>query len=344
MKIGKYFITGLVALTAVSTWLLMTEKLVWSSSFQERSEKKTSEIHPVVKISSELGFPFELQTEILRSESSTSDKKNWWTARIFLEERFVSKENLDQLFSWFSNRHDDKKYGLDVWVHIERLLQEDMCPPGSDCGPEPSADFDPNKIKLNDYVAWYKRKPDGRSGGIWSESYFYTTKGKYEKERHTVVMRGHSFSVVDSEVVERKEFVKGKLKIRVDRELADAEPTGDYYHFWAIHSEKADDTLTFITTFLKNGETKISLDAIRLISDKIAYGWIGWKYFVTQNGGKEWDIWDAEVSLQSFKCCDDNLILNVTVSSVGTGEMLLRNQGGEAPIKLVTTDFGKTWK
>jgi len=84
---------------------------------------------------------------------------------------------------------------------------------------------------------------------------------------------------------------------------------------------------------------------VKFLTPEIAFVFMGWKYAVTTDGGKQWNVWSAEKDLLGWQCCNYVLINDVKLSQSGKGEMVLipiQGRAGEVP-RLFTADFGRHW-
>jgi len=103
---------------------------------------------------------------------------------------------------------------------------------------------------------------------------------------------------------------------------------------------------TEIMTFRHDDQVEIPRDKVHIISEKFGYVYMGWKYAVTTDGGASWSVWDAEMDLPGWKCCNYRLIRDVRIAINGTGAMTLNSipgRAGEVP-ELHTKDYGKHWE
>jgi hypothetical protein len=84
---------------------------------------------------------------------------------------------------------------------------------------------------------------------------------------------------------------------------------------------------------------------VKFLTPEIAFVFMGWRYSVTTDGGKNWHLWSAETDLTGWKCCNYGLINAVELSQSGKGKMTLspiQGRAGEVP-RLFTADFGRHW-
>ncbi|MBP6823598.1 MAG: hypothetical protein KA368_18760, partial [Acidobacteria bacterium] len=81
------------------------------------------------------------------------------------------------------------------------------------------------------------------------------------------------------------------------------------------------------------------------VNDQIAFGFMGWMYAVTTDGGKSWSVWNAQKDLLNWECCNYRLIKRVSINADGQGTMTLNvidPSRGEVP-ELQTKDYGRHW-
>jgi len=101
-----------------------------------------------------------------------------------------------------------------------------------------------------------------------------------------------------------------------------------------------------VMTFRHDDPIPIPRDQVRFLGDQIGYVFMGWKYAVTTNAGKDWSVWTAERDLPNWQCCNYRLIRNVTMAGDGKGIMQLnpiQDRRGEIP-ELRTNDYGRHWR
>lgn len=115
--------------------------------------------------------------------------------------------------------------------------------------------------------------------------------------------------------------------------------SGSFYVYEAIDRSGIN---TEIMSFRHDDIQPIDANSIRFVTESTAYVFNGWKFAVTVNGGKDWTIWDAEASLQGWRCCNYYLIKTVELDERGIGKMYLNSNNKEIGI-LHTNDFGRTW-
>jgi hypothetical protein len=145
-------------------------------------------------------------------------------------------------------------------------------------------------------------------------------------------------------VTDSKRLSNGRAAVRVDRhEEVDVFLPGAYLKFYGKSADNEEWTPLF--TFRHDDPIPIPQDCVRFVSADIAYAFVGWYYTVTTDAGHTWSTWKASHYLPNWRCCNYRLIRDVTLSTDGSGSMVLNpipSRRGEVP-ELATTDFGKHW-
>jgi len=98
-----------------------------------------------------------------------------------------------------------------------------------------------------------------------------------------------------------------------------------------------------IATFRHDDQITIPRDQLRAVNADVAYFYIGWIYAVTSDGGKSWVVWDAENDLPGWQPADYRFITGVELQPDGKGTMRVSTLRFPYD-RLVTDDFGKTWR
>lgn len=97
-----------------------------------------------------------------------------------------------------------------------------------------------------------------------------------------------------------------------------------------------------ILTFLFDDPVAIPKNQIKIISDQVAYLYVGWMYSVTTDGGKSWKTWDGNPKTAQYLDRGYGFIREIHMNSSGEGTMHLLNKKGGLS-ELSTKDYGKTW-
>lgn len=118
---------------------------------------------------------------------------------------------------------------------------------------------------------------------------------------------------------------------------------GQYYRFESLPSGAT--SWVMALEFRHDDPVPIPRGNVRFLSPQSAFVYIGWRYAVTTDGGKRWDVWNAERDLPGWQCCNYGLIKEIQLKPNGAGRMILnpiQDRRGEVP-ELVTSDFGAHW-
>lgn len=146
-------------------------------------------------------------------------------------------------------------------------------------------------------------------------------------------------------VIDKFELANSNFKIRAiayEEENGGFVP-GAYYVFEA--SSVTENDWRKIMTFRHDDPRPIDRRRIFILNENIAYVYMGWMFAVTNDGGKTWNIWNAQKDLPNWKCCNYELIDAVDMDSNGRGKMTLNvisEERGEVPF-LYSRDFGRSW-
>ena len=137
----------------------------------------------------------------------------------------------------------------------------------------------------------------------------------------------------------------GEIKLTA-YDIYNVEPPSRYYTFTVPRKVNNYETISIIFNILLEETVLVNSNQVKILSDKIAYVYLGWMYSVTLDGGKAWHLWDAERNLPGWNCCDSGLIRDVNISDHGNGIMTLRPDPNkpESLIYLHTDDFGQSWR
>ena len=149
----------------------------------------------------------------------------------------------------------------------------------------------------------------------------------------------------DEHPVEVAEINGPEFPIRVSAfaELDGGFVPGRYYRFESLpYGSKS-----WVTAmqFRHDDPVPLPRQNVRFVTSNTAYFFMGWKYAVTTDGGRQWNVWNAEKNLTGWQCCNYVLIKDVVLTKGGNGKMILspiQGRAGEVP-ELVTSDFGRHW-
>lgn len=137
---------------------------------------------------------------------------------------------------------------------------------------------------------------------------------------------------------------QGVFDVKVERRLEKCSFVPGAYYIFSSRQENSNNWRE-IMTFRHDDPIDVSDENIHIINDKIAFVFMGWKAAVTSDGGKNWNLWNAEKDIQNWQCCNYGMIEKLRISENGEGIMIFNPiPSGNEPKELSTYDFGKTWK
>lgn len=314
-------------LLIISMILLLSVICIVLRSYTKRNIRVTS---------NQLGFPYALKDEV-RTDKVGGEL---WTARVFVPRNHYSKENLDRLFLFFSASHPNKEERMTVMVYTEvnKLTERELE------GEPPKNSVRENGLSAPYsalYDAIFFRRGEGAMTGAGENAwYIYRPDLNESGKTTTVVLRGKDPSA-QKDVLAVFESTDKSVKYRIiSYELENVEPRGIYH---TLQGPEGSGLWRSVMTIQENDRATIPSDNFAVLSNQVAYGFLGWKYAVTLDKGNTWLVWDAETELPNWKCCNPKLIESVKVSSDGTGTLTL-DQISAGRRELYTKDFGKHWQ
>ena len=303
-------------------------------------------------ITGELGFEFELKSE----QRSEGVGPPMWSGTVILPKEYYSRENLDRLFRWYSDRHADRgeRIQLNVYTDAKNIPQFVLLytPTSRRKSEEPPES--PAETRLVPYDATFLREARGGlvEGGGENELYIFSPDLSKPNEDKRVVVRGRD-PFAQEEILETWMIEAKRFKVRiVAYDLIRAEPTGIYYELQCVnrssdgYKKESYASWEGIMTVQRDGPLNIPREQVRLLNDRIVYCFMGSQYAVTTDGAKSWFVWDAERDLAGCEGCRNSVIDEVQVSPDGGGRIRLRlvSQDSDRMIELQTRDYGRHWQ
>ncbi|MFN6964693.1 MAG: hypothetical protein ACK4S4_13130 [Pyrinomonadaceae bacterium] len=96
--------------------------------------------------------------------------------------------------------------------------------------------------------------------------------------------------------------------------------------------------------FRHDDPVPINKNAVRFVTNDVAYVYVGWKYAVTTDGGEHWAVWDAEQNWPGWQCCKYSFIRHVELAADGSGKMQVDDSQNETSlVELTTSNYGESW-
>jgi hypothetical protein len=268
----------------------------------------------------ESGLRPKFQFEVLSEYYSVGGRTQ--SVQIYLPRDNYKEGYLKELFTWYTKLHPNKNDCLDIQIYTNPEIR--------------NKDIKPLSIV---YDASYWRTCDSECN---SEGFRYLLDpDKDSNEEKQVVLRG-CVPHLPPDDLKYWNYLNDTFKVRYrafDYQIV--EPKGTYYAFEQY--DKEFDEWECIFT-LQRDEVPTEPEAkARVVLEKVAYTFLGWKYAVTVDSGKTWQVWDGEDAIPEWQCCDGNLIQAVQVSKDGAGEMSVQPDKPKPIFKLYTKDYGQHW-
>jgi len=116
-----------------------------------------------------------------------------------------------------------------------------------------------------------------------------------------------------------------------------------YYSFEATGIES--NSWHEIVTVRIDEDIEIPKDQVRFVNDQIGYLFMLGKYAVTTDGGKSWQVWDANRNESNTQYPNERFIKQVNLNTDGRGTIqLVSRTSQKETIELQTNDYGVNWK
>ena len=134
---------------------------------------------------------------------------------------------------------------------------------------------------------------------------------------------------------------KFKLRVNAYHEANGGFVPGAYYTFSS--AQIGSEEWTEVMTFRHDDPIDIQTEKVRIVSDDVAFLFMGWQMASTSDGGETWMTWSS-CGKAELKACNYEGIKSVEMSTDGHGRMTLSPIPDASPEPTLTTqDFGKTW-
>ena len=247
------------------------------------------------------------------------------SATIFIEKRHFSSSNVAKIFRWYSLRYPDET-DIGLAIVTDAALLEPFRP-----------GQDPNEYsRLRPYEAICFRSEKGKN-----EFCRYYEEDINSAKSNTLIVKGmEPVPLATNSKITNLEKSVASVRIK-SFTLENTTPSGIFKSFEAQSGSRSDWNPVF--TIRTEDTLSPTQDYLHVVNAKTFYIVAHWIYAVTIDNGETWTIWDGMDRLKSLDCCPKDLIQSVKISQEGNGEMILKDQTGQAS-KLFTKDYGKTWK
>lgn len=142
------------------------------------------------------------------------------------------------------------------------------------------------------------------------------------------------------EVFDTVQITNGRFGIRVKAYKTGGYMVGGYYVF---ESRAPQGSWNKFMSFRHDDRILIPHDHVRFIDDSKAFVFLGWKYAVTTDSGKTWNVWEPDNNQSGWRRCAYDYLIAATVNRDGSGVLSL-NSRCAPPSRLRTTDYGRHWQ
>lgn len=279
----------------------------------------------------------------LHHEHQTGVSGSTWCGYFYLPRQQYSQQNLEIVFHWFAARHpDETSEDILLWVYTNAEIME-MEMNGANIEIAPEFVHSLKKKYGDQYLgASYKRTSLINGSNEIIEDYHYSPEANYNfyENGYHVNLRGCDDFLPESVGEWKRE--QGNIKLRLECVISRGHPAKYYYQLYCEKFTKA--TAVFS---MYNPSSEINPEQnVQFLSDGKASFYFGWKFAVTIDAGKIWNVWSADRKLKDFQAGEYNLIKSAKIEKDGTGTMELSRQEENPNLikKLYTKDFGKNWE
>ena len=281
--------------------------------------------------------PFDI-VEDFKIESGLGDPM--WVVSVIVPKECYSRENLEEVFHYFTTKHPNRKDRLRVKVYTSRDNRKRDVENSSrgfmQVYPPPAHEPSDRRVF---YDSIFNREGDGIGSAGENESYTYCPNLNSPNETKVVLLRG-MLRFAPRDVIGEWESGGPNLRVRfTSYTLKDTEPVGPYCTVESMVAGSGEWTSIFSLRQSEINNSSVR-NHVRFISDQIAYVFVGSQYAGTTDGGRTWFSWDATEA----ECCSDPLIRDVHIAPNGTGNMqLVTSDPKRAVLDLQTSDYGRRW-
>ena len=283
---------------------------------------------------------------------------------VFISPEYFNQKNLHDFFLWHYKTGLRTQNAPTVEVFTDKRLlsasledrrkgHREPVPRGANPTPSASPWYYPRRqfhdamfSRVPSESSLHISKGDDVSSRGYNVTYEFAPDLSQPNLRKEVVLRGATWRQgkynLEAQVFP---WQPGKITLTA-YDIYNVEPSGRYYTFTVPRKIGDYETTSIIFNILLEEAVPFNPNQVKILSDKIAYVYMGWIYSVTLDGGRAWHLWDAERNLPEWKCCDAGLIRDISISDHGNGIMTLRPDPTkpESLVYLRTDDFGQRWK
>ena len=271
-------------------------------------------------------FPFQVT-----AETYWRTGKPTWSTRILLPRTEYSPEKLDQLFRWYSHLHPGEGDEILLSVVLPRDGRQDE--------------------QSLQRVAFFHRRRDPEKGVV-NEFYGYSPDPDERFIRwKTVVIKGVDPDIEEFKkaLVTQKEFSKGGVKFRFKVLDFSTRPKAyvyaEQYGYSLERYFPGEDEWEYILDVKTPDLKLVEIEPhVELVNDNVYYAYLGHRYAVSLDEGRNWYEWDARDKVCKARCQAVDVIQSVRMKPNGQGMITLKvpNKPGKL-LTFRTNDYGQRW-
>ncbi len=250
---------------------------------------------------------------------------------MYLPSEHYSKETLERIFQWYSQKYPDEMSALQMTIYTDKDTM----------GFYMTRRFTDGGGYTEQLGATYIRSPIFDSCGEINEHYNYSPENNYRhyKNGYGVALRGCPDFL--PEAVKKWTSRNDGVEIQLSCVISRYSPSKYYYQLYCSNFSEGTAVMS-----MYNPDPNLQPEKnLHFLGGGKIYFYFGWKYAISLDNGKTWDIWSADRKLKDFQAGEYNLIKQVNIETNGTGKMELdRDKETSKYISsLFTTDYGRTW-
>lgn len=265
-------------------------------------------------------------------ESKFGSEKDAWRCTLYLPPKLYSKETLESIFRWYAQKHPDETTDLYMGVFTNKDTMEFYATRSFTDGGG-----------INDQLgATYFRSHILDSRGEVNEYYTYSPENNYYRYENVYGVNLRGCPDFLPEPIKKWSSKNIGVEIQVSCVISKYSPSKYYYQLYCNNFSEG---TAVLSVYHPNADLQPEKNLYFLNDGKI-YFYFGWKFAISLDNGKTWNVWSADRKLRDFQTEEYDLIKNAVIEKNGTGKMELNrnNKSNKLTLTLVTKDYGQHWQ